>query len=135
MKTKSTLNNFFFPTLVVICAGLITTGFATGKTKSPWTHLDRILLSTALALHGSDWMMTKDGIYKKGLQEGNYFLGDHPDKENIDIYFASTAVGMSALSATSSKRQRRALLILWNFMELVSVMHNHSTGVRIEIKI
>lgn len=135
METNSALNNPVILSFAFICAGIILSGCATGKHNSSWTTLDSFLLSTALAFHGSDWMQTKDGVINKKMKEGNQFLGRHPDEENIDLYFASTAMGMSALSVTATKRQRRALLIAWNFLELVSVMHNHSAGIKIDIKI
>lgn len=120
--------------LAVMCTGFITSGCATGMKKAPWTTSDSILFSTALALHGSDWMQTKDGIINRGMKESNMFLGENPGEQEIDLYFASTAAGMSALSVNASKGWRRALLIGWGLMELICVMHNDSAGVQINIQ-
>lgn len=120
--------------LIMMCTGVLVSGCATGSQKHPWTISDKVLFSTALALHGSDWMQTKDGIVNKGMKESNMILGDNPDEQDIDIYFASTAAGMSALTVNASKGWRRALLIGWGLMELICVMHNDSAGVRVSIR-
>ncbi len=120
--------------LLTFYIAITTSGCATGSKKSPWTASDSILYSTALALHGSDWMQTKEGILNLGMTESNVILGENPEEQDIDLYFASTAAGMSALSMNASKGWRRALLIGWNVLELICVMHNDSAGVRIDIQ-
>ncbi len=127
-------NCFVMLFLTIMFTGMMTSGCASGAKKSPWTTGDSILFSTALALHGSDWMQTKDGIINKGMKESNMFLGENPDEQEIDLYFASTAAGMSALSVNTSKGWRRALLIGWGLMELICVMHNDSAGVQVKIQ-
>ncbi len=117
--------------LLTFCIAIATSGCTTGNQKSPWTASDRILYSTALTLHGSDWMQTKEGVCNLGMTESNVFLGDNPQEQDIDIYFASTAAGMSALSLNASKGWRRTLLIGWSVLELLCVMHNDSAGVQI----
>ncbi len=112
-----------------LCTTLL--GCAASHKRDPWTVMDHSLYSTALALHGADWLHTQVGLGKYGLEEKNVILGKNPSKGTVNMYFATTAVGLSALTWYAPKRIRRITLIGWNIMELISVLHNQTIGVQI----
>ncbi len=99
--------------------------------RDPWTFTDQSLFTAAVALHGADWLHTRAGIGKYGLEESNVILGKTPNTMKIDLYFASTAIGLTAVAWSSPKKFRRAILIGWAVIELVSVMHNQTIGVQL----
>ncbi len=117
--------------LFAIYLGSTLFGCAASQKRDPWTATDHTLYTTALALHGADWLHTQVGLGKYGLEEKNVILGKNPDKGTVNMYFASTAVGLSALTWYAPKKGRRIILIGWNVLELISVLHNQTIGVQI----
>ncbi len=121
-----------FVVLFAIYLGTTLLGCAASQKRDPWTTTDHTLYTTAFALQGADWLYTQEGIDKYGLKEKNMILGENPDKGMVNLYFASTTVGLSALTWYAPKRLRRIVLIGWNFIELISVLQNQSIGVKID---
>ena len=99
--------------------------------REPWTFTDQTLFTAAAALHGADWLHTRAGIGKYGFEESNVILGKTPSTMTIDLYFASTAIGLTAVAWYTPKKFRRGMLIGWAVIELVSVMHNQTIGVQL----
>lgn len=118
--------------MVVLFSFLLLTamsGCATTSNRDPWTFTDQALYTAAAGLHAADWLHTRAGIGKYGLQESNIILGEHPTMGQIDTYFAATAVGLTVAAWYSPTKWRRSVLIGWAVVELVSVMHNQTLGV------
>ncbi len=125
---------YFMAVFLSAYISIMFSGCAAIQKKNPWTVSDHTLYTTALALHGADWMQTKAGIGKYGMSESNVILGEEPEQNNIDTYFASTALGISALTWSLSKGWRKTILIGWNIVEFFAVMQNNSLGVKISFE-
>ncbi len=126
MKTK-----IKYRTVIILYVIVVYTGCATSFKHDPLTISDYVLCSTALAFHSVDWMQTKTGINQSNISEANIMLGANPSQENIDLYFVTTAIGMSALTWYLPKGYRKAVLLVWNSMGAITIMHNNSIGVKI----
>ncbi len=117
--------------ILFILLAVTFTGCATNYKRDPWTMADQALYTSALALHCADWLQTRSGVGKYGLTEQNLVLGENPDVSEINVYFTSTAVGLSTLAWYAPKDVRKLMLLTWGFVELVAVLHNSSIGVAV----
>ncbi len=117
--------------IIIFCIIMSSFGCATGRKHDPLAGSDVALYSTALALHSADWLQTKTGTQRLNITEKNTMLGSSPSQKNIDAYFVTTALGMSALTWYLPGDYRKVVLLGWSVMGAITVMHNNSIGVKI----
>ncbi len=118
-------------TVIILYMIVLNVGCATGYKHDSMTASDYVLCSTALTFHSVDWLQTKTGIKQSDISEANIMLGATPSQRNIDLYFVTTAIGMSALTWYLPEGYRKAVLLVWSSMGAITIMHNDSIGVKI----
>ncbi len=77
-------------TLLLLIITLMITQSCTHS--QPWSTQDKILQSTYLSLHTTDWAQTRNADWSTGLHETNPILGNSPSQSSIDIYFILTGL-------------------------------------------
>jgi len=121
MKTITTLCVLF----LVGCASVPFEG---------WTKADTTRQVAYTALHVMDWAQTTEisrsngEYYEAGL--AGIVIGEHPEESDVHVYFASTLLLQTAISAMLEPKYRSAWQYVWIGAEGVTVAHNFSIGLR-----
>jgi len=99
-----------------------------------WTKADTARQVTYTALHIADWAQTVDisksngEYYESGL--AGIVIGEYPEESDVHLYFASTLILHTAISAMLSPKYRSAWQYVWIGAEGVTAAHNYSIGLR-----
>ena len=101
-----------------------------------WTKADTARQVTYTALHVADWAQTAEisrsnGEYCEAGGAG-IFIGEHPEESDVHIYFASTLLLQTAISAMLKPKYRKAWQYIWIGAEAATVAHNFSIGLNAE---
>jgi len=119
-----------------------------------WTTTDTVLQSVYVALHTTDWVQSRwiakhgyietpfartnpDGSAVFGRsyvehKEGNVLLGEHPHKDKVDIYFASTLILHTLVSYLLPSNYRHIWQGVTIGMEGTAIGHNVRAGVKMK---
>ena len=99
-----------------------------------WTKADTTRQVAYTALHVMDWAQTTEiarsngEYYEAGL--AGIVIGEHPEESAVHVYFASTLLLQTAISAMLEPKYRAAWQYVWIGAEGVTVAHNFSIGLR-----
>ena len=111
-----------------------------------WTVPDVVLQGTYLTLHGMDWSQTLHiARNPDDYREKNKILGEHPSKEQVNRYFALTAIGHTtiahfapsickSLGVAEPKFCRTVWQATWIFIQWNTVAKNHEAGLKISFR-
>ena len=99
-----------------------------------WTKADTARQVAYAALHVMDWAQTAEiarsngEYYEAGL--AGIVIGEYPEESDVHVYFASTLLLQTAISAMLEPEYRSAWQYVWIGAEGVTVAHNFSIGLR-----
>jgi len=99
-----------------------------------WTKADTARQVAYTALHVADWAQTVEisrsngEYYEAGL--AGIVIGEYPEESDVHLYFASTLILQTAISAMLAPKYRAAWQYVWIGAEGVTVAHNYSIGLR-----
>ena len=97
---------------------------------STWSKTDRALLGTAITLRAVDYLQTKKLVKDPEHYEQNPILGENPKQNTIDLYFLTTAIGLTIIADKLSPKWRKHWLIGFSLISGTCVVHNFSIGIR-----
>ena len=99
-----------------------------------WTKADPARQVTSTALHVADWAQTaeiaRDPKYCEAGLAG-IVIGEYPEESDVHIYFASTLILQTAISAMLAPKYRAAWQYVWIGTEAATVTHNYSIGLKV----
>jgi hypothetical protein len=104
--------------------------------SSPWTKADTLRQGAYLGLLAADWHQTRViatarwmGTTTPRWKEYNPILGEHPDRDKVDRYFAACAVGHTAIAAVLPKKWRAVWQYVGIGVQGIVVVHNFDNGI------
>ena len=96
-----------------------------------WSTTDKSLFAAHTALTIADWGQTRDITRRPDeYHETNMFLGQHPSKQKVDLFFVASLVGTYYLF-DYSKNYRTEILLGFTAGRLAAVKHNADIGLRV----
>lgn len=99
---------------------------------SPWTEDDVARQAAYLALHITDWQQSQEiAKHPEKYTEGNPLLDQHPSVEEVNKYFAVTAVLHTGTVWALPRKYRPAFQWFWIGVEGAAVGINYRAGIRI----
>ena len=121
-----------------------------------WKASDKAMLGAAAALLVVDWGQTRDltnpqqcvrwveqvnqnfsiGARQETYEcrqkkEYNPILGEYPSRQDVDRYFAAAILGTAAIAYLLPSEYRKYFLGGVIVLEVATVLHNHSVGLRV----
>ena len=99
----------------------------------PWTKEDTERHVAMTVLQAIDWRQTKH-IAKNGHEfyECNPGLGEHPKQNDVDLYFAASWLGKTAVAYVLPKEWRRNWQYVMIGVSTGCVYHNYSIGIEMQ---
>ena len=98
---------------------------------SDWTRTDVAFEAAYLTLHVVDWGQTLDIVNRhKIYHERNPILGTHPDRDEVNTYFALTALAHVAIANWLDNPNRRYFQVITIGVEAVVAGNNYRIGLR-----
>ena len=96
-----------------------------------WTALDTSFQATLLTLKAVDWLQTKEIARNPKYSETNFILGKYPKQNEVDLYFASSAIAHTVIAYYLPSKLRRVWQCMFLFIQVGCVSHNYNAGIRI----
>jgi len=97
-----------------------------------WNRTDVVFEATYLTLHAVDWSQTLDIVeHHDTYHEQNVILGRHPNRGDVNTYFAATALLHLALANWLDRPTRNYFQIGTIALEAVVIGNNYSIGLRL----
>jgi len=94
-----------------------------------WSRSDTYRETAYLTLHTIDWMQTREISRNPNYYEQNNILGSHPTIQEVDRYFAVTAIAHLGISYIIPVEYRVPFQYISIGVEFGAVAHNYSIGV------
>jgi hypothetical protein len=95
-----------------------------------WTMADTVREATYLALHVADWSQSHYiADHPSEYHETNPILGRHPSSDNVNIYFAATALIHPLISYVLPSPYRQWWQYITIGVEAVTVGNNARLGI------
>lgn len=113
-------------TLLVLLI-LSSTSYATDV----WTKKDTTYQAICLTLKAVDWLQTKEIARNPNYYELNPILGKYPSQNEVDLYFASTAIAHTIIAYYLPKKYRRIWQCVFIGIQAGCVGHNINAGINI----
>ncbi|MBW2178751.1 MAG: hypothetical protein JRG81_00015 [Deltaproteobacteria bacterium] len=120
------------PKLITICILCIFFSSCATFNPDPWTKDQIIMQGVLSSLNIVDWGQTLDIADRPDeYREINPILGDHPDRGDVNIYFASTMI-LKVLVTHLLPTEYREYWLGGNIaLSGYFVHHNHRIGLRV----
>lgn len=99
--------------------------------KNRWTVRDTAFQLQYTVLHVIDWGQTRYISKHDEFYETNPILGSNPSTEFVDIYFAVTLIGHTAVSYLLPAKWRRRWQAFTTVLETVVTANNQSIGISV----
>ena len=116
--------------IILICCLILLMG-CTGYRPDPVTKADVGRHAVYTVLHVIDWRQTREiAANPDRWHEHNLILGEHPSRDKVDLYFASTWLGITAGAWLLPRGWRDGLQYLGIVIEGAYVGHNYSIGLK-----
>jgi len=96
-----------------------------------WTMEDTEFQVAVLAIKTIDWLQTKEIARNPDYYEINPILGKHPSQNEVDLYFACSAIGHTVVAYYLPKKYRRIWQYVFIGISTGLVCHNYNAGIRI----
>lgn len=112
--------------IVIILIFISTNSFA-----DEWTHSDTAIEVIYSGLHVADWNQTLQIANSNRYKEDNSLLGDDPNKDQVNLYFAGTLAGHYYIAKKLDQPYRFLWQILWINRQYSSIKHNQRIGLKI----
>ena len=97
--------------------------------SAPWSKTDKILWGTAISLKTVDYMQTKKLVKDPLHHEKNPILGENPSQNTIDLYFATTAIGLTIIAHKLPPKWRKGWLVAASVISGICIARNFSIGI------
>jgi hypothetical protein len=111
-------------TVAVACAGAF---------FPAWTTSEKALLAAATVAMVIDWRQSRVIAENPGqYHERNPFLGRHPSRGTVDIYFAAALLGNALIAHALPRNWRKAWLIGMTAMEVGVIANNLAVGIGVQ---
>ncbi len=118
----------------IIAAAAAVLLMAAGAQAAPnekWTKTDIVLEAAFLGTLGADWSQTLHISRNPGYhEESNPILGEHPNQNRINLYFAACAAGHVWIADELSGWKRTAWQAFWTAAEIWTVQYNRKHSER-----
>ena len=115
--------------LVSICLFLVVIPAHADSFMDDWDQLDRLLLATYTTTWFIDWGQTREIAVNDMYYETNAFLGEHPSKDTVDIYFIGMYFMNLFIADNLGSDLRKAYLLLWTTVHYECVENNRKLGI------
>jgi hypothetical protein len=97
-----------------------------------WSKTDIVFEATYLTLHLVDWGQTLDIVNRhETYHERNPILGKHPTREQVNTYFALTALAHLAIANWLDAPYRNYFQVGTIALEAVVIGNNFAIGLRV----
>ena len=96
-----------------------------------WSALDNSLQGIYRLTHVADWQQTLEITESEKYHESNIFLGEQPNADKINLYFAGTLFTHYQISRAIKNPYRNYWQAFWILMELSYVRHNERNSFEI----
>ncbi len=120
----------YFPVLIALIM-LIHSSTAAAGDKTSWTAQDTTLQLVYTAVNAADWAQTRYIARnpRTFFEQGNLFIGHHPDMGRVDSWFAMTTLAHAAVSWLLPRPYRSFWQSFWIGYEANAVGYNYRVGV------
>lgn len=99
-----------------------------------WTNTDTAMQTLYSGLRVADWNQTLQIEDRDDLSEANKFLGEHPSKDEVNLYFTSTLLGHYYIAKKLSQPYRVYWQMLFIIPQFGTIKNNYRNGLRINFK-
>lgn len=98
-----------------------------------WTKTDTAMQILYSGLHIMDWNQTIQIAEDENRREGNQILGASPNKDQVNLYFATTLLGHYYIAKKLDKPYRTLWQIVWINIQHNVVNHNQRKGLHFKL--
>jgi hypothetical protein len=117
---------------------LLVVGCEQVEARDEWTSGDTALQLTYTVAHVMDWNQTlhiarNPNRYEERNQLVSAFIGEHPTKQRVNAFCASTLLIHTGISYLLPKPYRTAWQSFWIGVEVGTVQHNREIGLGVSL--